>query len=590
MKSFKREVQNILNEQRLLKEKMNSLLVCRICLTILTDQYLEITTTTFQDKTLLQLIEIVGLVAVELLEPRHVCIKCSQNLCNFYLFRKLIKSTEENLKHKQLAIIEEEGKTKCCFVDDLDEPQDDSVATTESTEPSTEYETVNIQTGLEEVTLEIKVEDEDSMDECDDNILVDSYENELETFSPAVKGEVGLETVDSYPFSPSGSQATDDEDSKQEENSDQQTNDDKLKHKCKLCDCKFQRINELWDHEKSNHADEKLKCDDCGKLFISGKSLKYHRIRIHSLVKPFMCQYCDRSYALPCFLRSHLKFQHHITNFEDINEKMKAAQPLRKLKFEKNAIIKYDCPMCKEEFYTITGLCKHLEDHHQEFTCDECDMSCSFPKQLVRHKILKHGLKEPYLCDMCGRKYAFRHELKRHKESHETEKKFMCEICSKQYTSRSLLIGHRRRSHWKQIVKCKVCGKELGKYYLPQHMEMHKPIKYPCDLCDQVYNMRTSLYEHRRKVHLGIRPKECTCDICGVVFPRNSNLVRHKEGVHLGLRYKCTICGVSYFKKHKSKVHVLRMHPDRAEDKNVVVAVRTKSELKEENTESSIDL
>lgn len=46
---------------------IKDILVCRICLTILEDQHLEITSTSFEDKNLIQLMELMGGVSVCLL-------------------------------------------------------------------------------------------------------------------------------------------------------------------------------------------------------------------------------------------------------------------------------------------------------------------------------------------------------------------------------------------------------------------------------------------------------------------------------------------------------------------------------------------
>lgn len=70
--------------------------------------------------------------------------------------------------------------------------------------------------------------------------------------------------------------------------------------------------------------------------------------------------------------------------------------------------------------------------------------------------------------------------------------------------------------------------------------------QYKCSICDKMFKLRTSLYEHINS-HTGLR--RYTCDQCGHKFVHHSSLHNHVQSKHMvafqqqaTLRYPCTGC------------------------------------------------
>lgn len=46
-------------------------------------------------------------------------------------------------------------------------------------------------------------------------------------------------------------------------------------------------------------------CDQCGKAFLIHSTLKYHMRSVHSDVKPYCCELCNRTFKTPQLLKTH---------------------------------------------------------------------------------------------------------------------------------------------------------------------------------------------------------------------------------------------------------------------------------------------
>jgi hypothetical protein len=77
---------------------------------------------------------------------------------------------------------------------------------------------------------------------------------------------------------------------------------------------------------------DKFKCDECGKGFPLSCLLQRHK-RTHSDVKPFSCNYCDKSFSSKKFLNHHLFMRH----LEEQSKRIEMGKKIiNNLKQEKN--------------------------------------------------------------------------------------------------------------------------------------------------------------------------------------------------------------------------------------------------------------
>ena len=78
------------------------------------------------------------------------------------------------------------------------------------------------------------------------------------------------------------------------------------KHFCKICQ---KRVQSKSKHMVAEHSD--LRCDDCGKCYVSSKKLNLHKNTMHG-PKSFECENCSKSFAAQSDLNYHMKRSHGV--------------------------------------------------------------------------------------------------------------------------------------------------------------------------------------------------------------------------------------------------------------------------------------
>ena len=115
-------------------------------------------------------------------------------------------------------------------------------------------------------------------------------------------------------------------------------------------------------------------------------------------------------------------------------------------------------------------------------------------------------------CEACGKKVSSKQYLRQHMTTaHGAGKarKFVCETCGKQLCSKQYLRQHMATAHGVGDVRqleCQLCGKNVcSKQYLRHHMTTAHGVgdarKFECGVCSQVFNLKSSLTAHTKRVH-----------------------------------------------------------------------------------------
>lgn len=270
---------------------------------------------------------------------------------------------------------------------------------------------------------------------------------------------------------------------------------------CDICDKKFTRFCDLFNHDKVDHESvpKNCMCNVCGKLFVSENRIQIHKDRYHS-EKPFTCDMCDK------------------------------------------------------KFLTKRTLQKHMIIHNKCYTCPYCGLCTSSNSSLIEH-IRVHTREKPYTCDECGNSYISQQGLNSHKKTHSSEKLFMCDICGYSARNQSSIYIHKgSHSNIKPFI-CETCGKAFkSKIRLNEHHRRHTAVKrFTCDTCNMSFRQNYQLINHYR-VHSGEKPY--TCNVCSKSFARSDSLKEHMR-IHTGeKRYTCQLCLAAFsflksFKTHK---------------------------------------
>ena len=189
-----------------------------------------------------------------------------------------------------------------------------------------------------------------------------------------------------------------------------------------------------------------------------------------------------------------------------------------------------------------------------------------------------HSDIRPFACDFCKKSYKDRGALNKHLLTHQ-EKKVECDICKRPFTNIAQVKRHmqfhyswpgdsfKRKSHVgpdgeKLKYKCEYCDKTFNHYSnMNAHVhKKHKEKKVQCSECPKMFAYQYELREHMF-VHLGGQGSKFKCQFCEKSFQRSTTLKNHERTTHLGIkRFKCDICGKMFGTKFNMKVHVDKLH------------------------------
>ena len=190
-----------------------------------------------------------------------------------------------------------------------------------------------------------------------------------------------------------------------------------------------------------------------------------------------------------------------------------------------------------------------------------------------------HSDARPFECDFCPKTYKDRGALNKHLLSHQ-DKKVECEICKKQFSNKSQVKRHmqfhlswpgdsyKRKSHIgpdgeKTKFKCEYCDKTFNHYSnMNAHIhKKHKEKKIECKECSKMFAYQYELREHMFIHTGGQESSKFRCQYCDKSFQRSTTLKNHERTTHLGIkRFKCDMCGKMFGTKFNMKVHMEKLH------------------------------
>eukprot|EP00057_Strongylocentrotus_purpuratus_P002936 XP_003725555.1 PREDICTED: zinc finger protein 26 [Strongylocentrotus purpuratus] len=135
---------------------------------------------------------------------------------------------------------------------------------------------------------------------------------------------------------------------------------------CRLCSETF-----LTDHlrhvHEGTHTNACFTCGTCNKTFSTRQLLVKHQ-KIHSDVKPHVCETCGSAFTIKWYLNRHINIVH-------------------------SDVYSYPCTICDKKFKAKTALSVHMQLHNVEgkvYSCDQCDAEFHVKRYLARHKRKYH--------------------------------------------------------------------------------------------------------------------------------------------------------------------------------------------------------
>lgn len=319
----------------------------------------------------------------------------------------------------------------------------------------------------------------------------------------------------------------------------------------------------------------------------------------------FICFHCDHEFLDLSNLRQHnlivhesqcpVQIQHAISEYSK----------------NKSVLVKVDitdtcCKICGQRM-DFADVKNHLNEEHKtcidlnvkdgvlpfkvskdNYTCALCD------KKYDEYKTLNHHMNEHYqnfICDQCGTGFITKSRLRIHAFSHETGS-FACEICNKIFRSMNSKNEHFAHVHKKvKRHRCLQCREAFSNYYQRnKHMSLVHGMKlkeFKCSYCTKVFTLSGKLGVHIRTVHLKIKRHACSicewkfyskselkdhmirhsgdrkyqCNVCKKFYTRKYTLTEHMRIHENDRRFVCSACGASFVQKCSLKHHIKVNHP-----------------------------
>lgn len=348
------------------------------------------------------------------------------------------------------------------------------------------------------------------------------------------------------------------------------------KFTCMVCNAEFKKRGAFLMHNRMYHS-KGVKCPQCNESCKNRTYLRLHINKVHKEQKPpnHHCHLCNKVFktkqlvtkhienvhgdkmskkyeCIICGYKTHSKeymknhdFRYHIedsTNYFDIDD----------IRVDNDGNVQ--CPSCDKILHQSKYIVHYKDVHktfppnypdHRKFMCEQCPEIFVNQKSMETHvrKVHENCTEDQAFCDKCGKQFASEARLKMHlaKVCQNPKKKrrqgpkliHECPHCTKVFKARMNCQEHIKKVHEQDTpFHCDECPMSFG---LQQILKNHKQVKHTrlqCDICHAILYNYFYLKNHKYQVHHVIPEGALTCQICAKIFMNKGGLKNHMESKH----------------------------------------------------------
>ncbi|XP_074786561.1 LOW QUALITY PROTEIN: uncharacterized protein LOC141972566 [Athene noctua] len=319
-------------------------------------------------------------------------------------------------------------------------------------------------------------------------------------------------------------------------------------YKCWDCGRSFATRQNLQRHRRTHTQEKPYLCTTCGKCFSFGSSLLVHQ-RIHTGERPYVCAHCGRAFMRDHHLRRHQESIHNGAGTAE--QKEEQCQPRAEQRGmlqgpqeepQSPAVaVEHDGQQQPRDTQGSRGTGEPRKCSFKGTYGEDCQEATTQPPSISR--------KNEYKCEQCGKVFTWKRSLRRHRLIHTGEKPFKCQDCGKRFRQRDSLRMHQRRHTKEEPYLCTTCGKRFS-FKTSLIMHQHGHTGESTNTCSgKTFETGTcgeDTQDGASQPPSSSGGKKYMCEYCGKIYPSGSELRRHQRS-HTGERpYKCQDCGKSF--------------------------------------------
>ncbi|MED6287222.1 hypothetical protein CHARACLAT_014143 [Characodon lateralis] len=416
-----------------------------------------------------------------------------------------------------------------------------------------------------------------------------------------------------------------------DQSSNSSTEKKAVQYQCSECDKSFTDglllISHLEDHGREEQEKKCNKCSKCGRMFSNQGNLRRH-MKLHMVHQRYFCSFCPKVCSTLSELEKH-KAGHE-------SNKPFACKLCRQSFWTRLALCEhyggehgdeiFHCQWCSKVYASKKSLSRHYKKWHPKelsqlrsahvqrgsvdqqsssyvstngdsdedlnldsdsnsdsapyFPCHVCGKTFPTSESLEDHQLCHLG-KKPHECAECGKCFFQASQLQQHQRMHKSE--FQCQTCGRGFVSLFALRNHKHSHGKSRPFRCSKCHLGFaGPTQLAEHMSTHREESFPCDICNKIFQCKSSRAEHRKShstsnegtppsVSKGEheQPKSIfgyttefkyRCGICSERFRNPEQLSEHGCLEARERPYTCTECNkhflhASHLNKHRNTHH-----------------------------------
>ncbi|XP_065071355.1 zinc finger protein 665-like [Rhopilema esculentum] len=301
----------------------------------------------------------------------------------------------------------------------------------------------------------------------------------------------------------------------------------------------------------SNSLDDTKTCRECGKSFKTPSRLKRH-MAVHTGVRPFKCNLCEKGFTERNKLLNHLK-GHGVDDVE-----------------------------------AAIGKSPSKADGAGKHQCSFCDKNFVSPWKLKRHLTVHTGNK-PFFCKICQRAFTEKNKLENHfRSSHPEDMTLLeeelsqVEVTMVEPESAFSIVARSvdERIVVKQESEKGDANDEVSTdLQLVNEADNNESETFPSSFAvtgeTQTEN-ETSQSRIKELVFDSKKPLKYTCQVCGKSFITPSKLKRHSFSHGEQKPYKCKKCGKRFSENNKLFNHLITH--ERFKGSKLITKIRLKEE------------